>query len=263
VGTLYLVGLLAGDPDGLTLRALSILREVPAIAADDPAAARLFLTRHGISAPVQFAAPAAVRAAVAAGDVALLHTTLQPPLACVRAALEAGAPVVPIPGPSLPLAAAVISGLPADQLIFLGQLAGLDVPLASLAAERRTLVAVEAAGRLPGTVGGLLAAWGDRPVALLSPRSEVWRGRLSGAAAYLAAQPDLPEEVLPAGTGYILVIGGAEERPAAWDEARLHAEVESRLAQGQRARQIAQELATASGWPRRDIYRLATRPRQH
>jgi 16S rRNA (cytidine1402-2'-O)-methyltransferase len=275
VGRLYLIGLPAAGGTGgdVTLRALRILGEGPALAAVDAAAAadaRQFLTGHGLRQPVIVADPDAILAALAVGDVALLwraESQLVPPeplLASIRAVLEAGAAVVPIPGPSLPLAALVVSGLPADSFVFLGPFVALELPLSALAGERRTLVGLETAARLEGTLAGLLAALGDRPVALAAVPASwpdgIWRGTLQAAVQQgtpaLAASAVATEE-------WVLVLGGAQEAVPVWEQARLTTDITTRLANGQGAREIAQQLAAESGWPRREIYRLATRSRRH
>lgn len=261
MGTLYLVTIPEGDAQDITLRAMRIVREVAFVAADPASAARL-LAPLDVSTPLHDLVPAAVVEALATADVAVLHSGLapasgSPAQAVIRAALDAGYSVVPIPGPSPALTALVISGLPADSFLFLGSLAGLDAPFGSLAAEPRTIVATESADRLAVTVDRLAEALGDRPLALAGPMhgwtAAAWRGTLGGAAAHLAAHP--------ARGDCALVIGGSEGQAPPWDEARLQAEIQARLAHGLPAREVARQLAAESGWPRRDIYRLATQTR--
>ena len=55
----------------------------------------------------------------------------------------------------------------------------------------------------------------------------------------------------------VLVIGGAPEHVTAWEESRLVARVQDLCHQGLSAKEIGRELARETGWPRRDIYRLA------
>jgi hypothetical protein len=42
-----------------------------------------------------------------------------------------------------------------------------------------------------------------------------------------------------------------------WDEERLRGEVQAQLDKGLGAKEVSQQLAAESGWPRRDVYRLA------
>ena len=164
---------------------------------------------------------------------------------------------MPVPGPTLSLLALVISGLPADSFVYLGALPGdaeaREALLRSVASERRTLVIVAAEGELASLVTGLHSALGNRPVAIVPASSgggAVWRGDL-------ASLRDAPEP-LPAASDCAMVVGGATEEPATWDEAQLATEIDRRVARGEGAREISQALTKVSGWSRREIYRRAT-----
>lgn len=269
MGTLYVVGVPPGDPDDTTLRALRVLREVALVVAGGPPHCRHLLARYDIGMPfvdLSEGAPSysveRVVAALGTGDVALLWTGWSPvpsnsshQLIC--AAIERDFPVVPIPGPTLPLTALVISGLPADGFVFLDQLpsepAARHELLASVADERRSLVALESPSRLSDTVSCLEEALGDRPLTVVATSDQgpgdIWRGTVGGAAI------KLPEGRF--GCLCALVIGGAQEGVICWDEDRLRAEIQACLDQGLGAKETSQQLAGESGWPRRQIYHLA------
>jgi 16S rRNA (cytidine1402-2'-O)-methyltransferase len=259
--SLYVVGLPAGDGADLTLRARRVIESAVLLAAADPQAARMRLLSLGIDAPVVAPAGATSRLAAAEGAVALLVDGLRAGVdevtrQFVGAGLAAGLSVEPVPGPVLPLTALVVSGLPADSFVYLGALPGeaaaRDALLGSVAAERRTLVVVAAAAELAGLVTELRTAWGDRPLVIVPASSEggpTWRGSLDRACEAL--------ESLPTGGDCALVLGGATEEPAAWDEGRLEAAIDRRAARGEGAKQISQALAGVSGWSRREIYRRA------
>ncbi len=262
MGTLYVVGAPAGDPDDLTQRARRILGEVALVVAVEAEAARRLLDHHGLATPLS--AGADLRAALEElpeGDVALLlpgwsPVPSGPGLELLRTALERGYPPVPIPGPSLPATALVLSGLPADAFVYLGELPrqpqARRALLASVADEPRTLVAGVGADPLPDALADLSAVLGDRPLFLQAgtgeTHAEPWRGSLAEA---LAAGAELGAE-----GRFILVIGGATDEPAAWSEERLRDEIRGRLAEGLRTKEISHELAEESGWRRREIYRL-------
>lgn len=262
MNTLYVVGMPAVRNQDLTLRAQRIVAEVGLVLAGEPDRAHALLAKAGIEASV--AAPLDVQAlgvALAVGDVALLLDGCRLGLddagrQLVQAALEAGHPVVPVPGPALPLTALVISGLPADSFVYLGELppAGAErrEVLEMVAGEPRTLVLLEGGASLADSLVDLLAALGDRPLAVVTARDKegggVWRGQLAVAAE--------DGDVL-CGETCALVVGGATEAPAVWGEARLAAEIERRASEGRGAKEISQMLAPVSGWPRREIYRRA------
>ena len=172
----------------------------------------------------------------------------------VRAAIERGFPVVPIPGPSAPVAALVVSGLPTDSFLYLGFLprraSQRRRALAEAAEERRTLVVFEVPQRLRESLADIEAELGDRPMAacreLTKLHEEVWRGTVSQAREHFGEEEPRGE--------FTLVIGGAPEEP--WDEARVRASFEELLEQGLSRSAAARRVAADSGWPRRDVYAL-------
>lgn len=269
VGTLYLVGTPIGNLEDITLRALRILREVSLIAAEDTRHTRTLLARYDIHTPTtsyfehnKLAKLDAILAALETGDVALVSDAGMPGISdpgyeLVRAALARGFPVVPVPGPSAIVAALAASGLPTDAFVYVGFLprkAGeRRRALESLRDERRTLVLYEAPHRLLDTLADILATLGDRPVAiareLTKVHEEIWRGTVSEARAHFAEHPPRGE--------FTLVIGGAAE-PQAWSEEQVRQALAQRLAEGWSARDAATDVAARSGWPKRDVYRMAT-----
>lgn len=132
VGTLYVVGTPIGNLEDITLRAIRVLREVDVVAAEDTRVTRTLLAAHEIRTPLvtfhEFSGPEKVRQLVERlqdEDVALVSDAGMPGLSdpgfpLIRAALDAGIPVVPIPGPSAILAGLVASGLPMHAFSYLG-----------------------------------------------------------------------------------------------------------------------------------------------
>src|SRR5690606_1720715 len=85
----------------------------------------------------------------------------------VREAVEQGAAVFAAPGPSAPLAALAVSGLPTDRFLFAGFLPAKTGPraraLAELASVPATLVFFESPSRLPASLAAMAQAFGARP----------------------------------------------------------------------------------------------------
>src|SRR2546430_6894962 len=105
-------------------------------------------------------------------DIALVSDGGTPALSdpgvrLVSAAVAAGCPVVPIPGPSAVLAALVASGLPTNQFTFLGFLprrrGELERLLREAAESRRTFLFFESPHRMLKTFGIMAAALRPRP----------------------------------------------------------------------------------------------------
>ena len=269
VGTLYLVGTPIGNLNDMTLRALEILRAVALVAAEDTRRAGLLLKHFQIDKPIvslfehnEAARIDRVLAVLSTGDVALISEAGMPGLSdpgydLVRAAIEQGIHVTPIPGPTAAIAALVASGLPTHAYIFLGFLPRRPGDrrrlLQDVAREPRTLVAYEAPHRLAESLADLHAALGDRPIAvareLTKRHEEIWRGTLGGARERFAG----------GARGEItLVIAGAAAPPR-WDAAEVRLAVEQAVHEGAGATDAARAVAEASRWPRREVYRMALR----
>lgn len=263
--SLYLVATPIGNLEDITLRALRILRQVSLVAAEDTRTARRLLSHYGIRARLisynehnKRARIPRILEALRRGDVALVSEAGTPALSdpgrdLVAAAAQAGFPVVPIPGPSALTAALAVSGLPSRQFTYVGFLPRRQAErrrlLASLAGEPRTIVAFESPHRLRQALADILAAWGDRRIAvcreLTKAFEDVFRGRVSQA---------LERFQEPRGEFTLVIEGAAAPAPPPLDAARQ--ELRRLKAQGAPARQAVAQVAGSLGLPRREVYRL-------
>jgi 16S rRNA (cytidine1402-2'-O)-methyltransferase len=272
-GTLYVVASPIGNAQDLSPRALETLRTADVVLAEDTRSARKLLDGHGIGRRTQscFDANEPARAAQAAAllrsgaSIALLSeagtpTVSDPGYRVVRAAVAAGARVVPVPGPSAVLAALVGSGLPTDRFFFVGfpprktgARKGLLAQLASLPA---TLVFFESPHRVAATLADFVAVLGkDRPACvareLTKTHEEFVRGTLAELAERYASERPLGEVTL--------VVSGAAEETGEGDgqcDEEIRVRARSLLASGLSARDAADTLASETGRPRRETYRL-------
>ena len=132
-GTLFVVATPIGNLEDITVRALRVLREVAVIAAEDTRRTAHLLARHAITTPTtslhehnEAGKSAALVARLQRGDsIAMVSdagtpTVSDPGGLLIRAAIDAGLRVEPVPGPSAVLAALAASGLPTDSFAFLG-----------------------------------------------------------------------------------------------------------------------------------------------
>jgi 16S rRNA (cytidine1402-2'-O)-methyltransferase len=265
MGTLYLVATPIGNLEDLSSRAEKILRGVNLIAAEDTRYTRKLLTHYDIHTPCisyhehnKITQLASVLAALEQGDVALVSDAGTPGLndpgyELVRAALEAGFKVSPIPGPCAPVAALVASGLPTDAFLYLGYLSRKGTArrklLQSVSGSPYTLIFLEAPHRLLAALADLQDTLGDREMAVAREMTkiheEIFRGPISLARAHFATQEPRGE--------ITLVIAGKHTQER-WDDARLVHVLEEMLQTGEPAARIASHLASQSGWPRREIY---------
>lgn len=277
MGTLYLVATPLGNLEDITLRALRILREARIIAAEDTRHTRKLLNHFGITTPTisyhEHSGPAGIAtvlAALAEGDVALVSDAGTPAISdpgaeLIRAAIQSGFAVVPVPGPSAVIAALIASGLPTTAFTFLGFLPRRTQERRAVLEHIRddpfTLVIYEAPHRLRSCLDDLLAMLGDREACLARELTKLHEQWLRGTLSALRARYEGDEE--PRGE-YTLVIAGAhqasEHREEEQPESRMVAAREHLgllLAEGMSTRDAAAQVARELSLPRREVYRLA------
>lgn len=265
--------LLAATPIGNLGDASTRLRETlesaSVIAAEDTRRTAQLMRLLGIESRPELVAlhdhnerdaAAALVERAAVDDVVLVSdagmpTVSDPGFRVVQLAAERGVVVSAIPGPSAVITALAVAGLPTDRFAFEGFLprrAGeRDRMLEELAGERRTLVFFEAPQRLGATLEALATAFGEeRPAAvcreLTKLHEEVRRGPLSELAAWAAE--GVRGEI-------VIVVGGAPE--AEVSPAAALAEVETRVAEGERMKDATRAVARETGLTARALYAAA------
>ena len=194
-----------GNLEDLSARAVRVLGEVSAIAAEDTRVTSRLLARHGIRkpllsyrAPVERRGLARVMGALDEGDVALVSdagtpTLSDPGQALVTAAWAAGHSVVPIPGPSAVTSALSIAGYGGPGFTFVGYLprkpGEMRRLLDSLRDDPRPVVAFESPFRIGKSLQLIAESLPDRSLTvtreLTKMHEEVLRGTASGVLAAL------------------------------------------------------------------------------
>lgn len=269
MGTLFLVATPIGNMEDITLRALDVLKRAALIAAEDTRQTKKLLQRYEISTPLisyhehnKLSRVNYLLEALANGDVALVSDAGTPGLndpgyELVKAVLATGFPVSPVPGPSAPVAALVVSGLPSDSFLYLGYLPRKRTErrarLNEVAALPYTLIFLETPHRLREALDDLEAQLGDRQMAiareLTKLHEETFRGTIHQAREHFA-------ENEPRGEFTLVVSGASSLFSEPWSEAQLRAALRDGLESGRPAAQLSSELAAESGWQRRAIYQM-------
>ncbi|MEJ2758898.1 MAG: 16S rRNA (cytidine(1402)-2'-O)-methyltransferase, partial [Anaerolineales bacterium] len=210
MSTLYLVATPIGNLEDLSPRAIRILKEVRLVAAEDTRRTAKLMTHFQIDTPStsyydhnKGHKTEAILNALEKGDVALVSDAGTPGLndpgyLLVKLALEAGHTVSPIPGPSAPIAALVVSGLPTDHFLYLGYLPRKQGERKRSIEEVKslpyTLIFFETPHRLDDSLKDLEALLGDRQVAVAGELTkmfeDVYRGTLSSARTHFQDHPD-------------------------------------------------------------------------
>jgi 16S rRNA (cytidine1402-2'-O)-methyltransferase len=203
VSRLFVIGTPIGNLEDVTARALRVLGEVGAIAAEDTRVTSRLLGRHGIRKPlISYRAPVERRglprvlAALAEGDVALVSdagtpTVSDPGQALVTAAWAAGHTVVPIPGPSSVTAALSVSGYGGPGFTFLGYLprkpGEMRRLLASLAENSRPTIAFESPFRVKKSLALMAEVLPERQVTVTRELTKLHEEVLRGTASEVLA----------------------------------------------------------------------------
>lgn len=203
MSVLYVVATPIGNLEDASPRAVRVLSEVSAIAAEDTRVTSRLLARYGIRKPlISYRAPVERRGlprvmeALEAGDVALVSdagtpTVSDPGQALVTAAWAAGHTVVPIPGPSSITAALSIAGYVGPGFTFVGYLprkpGELRRLLQSLGSPARPVVAFESPYRIKKSLALIAEVMPDRPITVTRELTKVHEEVLRGTASDVAA----------------------------------------------------------------------------
>jgi len=269
MGTLYLVATPIGNLEDMSPRAIRVLKESTLIAAEDTRHTGKLLKHFEIATPLtsyfehnKLNKLDFILEKLSLGDVALVSDAGTPAIndpgyELVKAALASNFDVVPVPGPSAPIAALTVSGLPTDSFLYLGY-------LPHKASDRHkfvdhvynvtyTLVFLESPYRIVESLEDLLSILGNRRICVAREMTkmfeEYWRGNLSGAVDHFKSQPARGEFTL-------VVEGKPKDKDEKWTEETLLAEIKKELEKDKPAKEISSDLAKVSGWSKREVYSL-------
>jgi 16S rRNA (cytidine1402-2'-O)-methyltransferase len=270
MSTLFLVATPIGNLEDITARAVRVLSEVDLIAAEDTRQTKKLLNHLHIRTRLEsyyeqnkLTKLDTILSALEQGNVALVSDAGTPALndpgyELVRAVLDAGHQVSPIPGPSAPVAALVASGLPTDRFLYIGYLPRKSSQrvhnLGEIQHDTCTLVCLETPHRLVDALEDIFAILGDRKIAvareLTKLHEEIFRGKVTQAVEYFKASPVRGE--------ITLVISGASQDVKRWSSDRVQSALKDALSLGESPSRIARNIAAESGWPRRELYKMIT-----
>jgi len=270
-GSLYIIASPIGNLEDMTLRAVRLLRESALVACEDTRQTRKLLDHFGIETPMvsYHEYNEAARAAELIGklesgaNVALVSDAGTPLVSdpgyrLVTAAIAAGIPVVPVPGPSASLAALAGSGLATDSFRFCGFLPPKTTQrrkvLEQLRHETCTLIFYEAPHRVLDALEDVGAVLGSRPVVvareLTKLHEEFLRGTAAEVRAELASRPSIRGE-------FTLLVGKAEEMES--DDTPIEDAVRALEGQGLARMDAIKQVARARGMSKREVYDFMTR----
>ena len=263
---LYIVATPIGNLGDVTRRSAEVLARCDAVACEDTRVTGKLLRHLGLSKPLwryddHSAADDRARllAAMEHKAVALVSDAGTPLVSdpgykLVREARAAGVPVTSLPGPSAPVVALTLSGLPSDRFLFAGFLPGKDKArgemLAELANVRATLVFFEAAPRLTKSLEAIGEVLPGREVAVARELTKLYEECRTGTAAELAAH----YSANPPRGEIVLLVGPPAETETS--EADADALLRAALAT-EKPSQAAAQVARATGLDRKALYARA------
>ena len=267
-GSILLAATPIGDVRDASPRVIAALEEADVVAAEDTRRALALASRLGIKLGGRLIAlHAHNEAEKAAGIVesarggarvvfvsdAGMPTVSDPGFRLARAAIDAGVPLSVLPGPSAPLVALALSGLPSDRFAFEGFLPRKDGEatryLQDLATDPHTLIFFESPRRAATTLSRMAEVLGgDRRAALCRELTKDYEEVRRGTLGELAEGTD---DVLGEVT---IVVAGYERSARAEDHVGA---VLALAAEGMRLKDAAAEVAAATGARKNDLYKAA------
>lgn len=279
VGTIYVVATPIGNLEDITRRAERVLREVDVVAAEDTRRTRSLLQHLGFAKPLvsyydaveSRRAPELVRRALEGESIALVSDAGTPLLSdpgfrLIEEAHTAGVPVVPVPGPSAPMALLACSGLPAGRFAFLGFLPARSSArrrfLASYVDHPDTLILFETARRLPAALMDLADVFGPRRAVIGRELTKKFEELVHGDLRSLAERFSDPDARLRGEIVMALEGAAGDEEVEPPDDAVIEERLRRLMADGASPSRAARAVAEELGLPRRDVYRLATRAKE-
>ena len=267
-GSILLVATPIGDVRDASPRVVAALEGADIVAAEDTRRARALASRLGIKLGGRLIAlhdhneaekaASIVEAARGGARVVFVSdagmpTVSDPGFRLARAAIDAGVPLSVLPGPSAPLVALALSGLPSDRFAFEGFLPRKDGEatryLQDLATDPHTLIFFESPRRAAATLTRMAEVLGgDRRAALCRELTKDYEEVRRGTLGELAEGAD---SILGEVT---IVVAGYERSARAEDHVGA---VLALAAEGMRLKDAAAEVAAATGARKNDLYKAA------
>jgi len=268
-GKLYVVATPIGNKDDITLRALRVLGEVDFVAAEDTRhTGRLLAHRKIKSRLISYhehneaeRTPDLLKKLMDGSSIAVVSNAGTPSVSdpgyrLVKAAIDSGIMVIPIPGVSAAITALSAAGLPIDSFVFMGFPARKKgkrlKQLSGLANENKTIVFYESPRRILNLIEEIIIIMGDRYGVLSREMTklheEFVRGNLSEILSHMQQRSNVKGECT------LLVMGREGDEDVSMETIRSEIKKEFKVLE-RRPSDIAKEIAKKYKLPKNKVYK--------
>ena len=261
-----------GNLGDITQRAAHLLAQADIIACEDTRQTRKLLSLLSISSSAELWAyhdhngakvrPKLINVMKAGQQVALASDAGTPLISdpgykLVSACLENDIPVTAAPGPTAPIVALTLSGLPSDRFSFQGFVPQKKKAARDALEESRLLTMTqiwfETPKRLAATLKMMAQTYGNRYCVIARELTKLhetlYRGMLTELAKQFEDAPILKGEL-------VLVVDGADKHASQVSIEKISELLRARMHK-MSLRDAVEEVEDLSGLPRKQIYRLA------
>jgi 16S rRNA (cytidine1402-2'-O)-methyltransferase len=269
-GTLYVVATPIGNLEDMTFRAVTVLKQVDLIAAEDTRHSKKLLDHYGIDARLischehneSFKTPQLISHLKSGLNLALISDAGTPTLSdpgyyLIKTAAKENIPIIPIPGCSAAMAGLSVSGLPTDAFCFSGfppkKSGKLKQTIESLKDQKATLIFYESPRRIKTLVETLIQILGNRQGCLAREITKLHEEYVRGSLSHILQQ--LEEKETIKGECSLFVQGCLEERKPEDDD--LKKIIQERLSDSDlRPSDLARQIAGECRLPKKMIYEM-------
>lgn len=269
-GSLYLVPTPIGNLEDMTYRSVRMLQEVDLIASEDTRNTQKLLNHFEIQTPQKSLhehnykerIPQLIAELMSGRSIAQVSDAGMPSISdpgheLVLACIQAGIPVVAIPGPTAGMTALIASGLLPQPFLFYGFLGRKkkeqQTTLETLKEYTATLIFYESPYRISATLTNMLTVFGNRQVVLCRELTKIHEEYLRGSIEELL---DYIEEHPVKGECCLLVEGNTgSEEPQTQIEGSLKEQVEQLIALGEKTNAAIKVVALKNGLKKQEVYR--------
>ncbi len=275
-GTLYIVATPIGNLEDITYRAVTVLRQVDIIAAEDTRHSKKLLSHYHVEKKLischehnEDKRKARFISHLKDGlDIALITDAGTPSISdpgykLVSAAANEGIHVIPIPGCSAAIAGLSVSGLPTDSFLFIGFLPKKKQQqkkkLGKLKDQGATLIFYESPKRIKGLIKTVNDILGDRKACLAREITKLHEEYLRGSLSHILGKLEKKESIK--GECALFVQGSTENKEINREDLELL--LLDRLKDSSAGTSgLAREISKEYHLPKKQIYDLILKLKQ-